>query len=186
MPPTRTVEEFPERDALEAVKPELAVLVPATVAANFKVKRGDVCGIISAFSKIRRRTRTLAAGTGFAVDSPVGHVEDASLFAAGDVLKNAAGVTIGTVQSVDTTTAPDTVTLTDDAAVAVAAGDAVLGSDGSQVAGCISYNETDGGAEDTNVSVYIAGPLKEAKLRGLDATAKAELAGRTFGGIFLF
>ncbi len=186
MPRTTLIEEYPERDALEAVRADLAVLVPATVAANFKVKRGDVCGVITASSKLRRRSRTTANSTGFAVDSPVGHVTDASVFVAGDVLKNAAGATIGTIAAGGVDPVANTVTLTGNAAVAVAAGAAVLGSDGSQVASCISYNETDSGAVDTNVSVYVAGPLKEAKLRGLDATAKAELMGRSFGGIFLF
>ena len=184
--PTKTVETHAERDPLEAVRPDLAVIVPAVAADGHMVKRGDVVGAISASGKVRRRTRTTAAGTGFAVDSPTGRVEDASVFVANDVLKNAAGATVGTVQSVDTTTTPDTVTLTANAAVAVAAGAAVLGSDGSQVAQAISDDETDG-AGDANVAVYISGPLKESKLRGLDATAKAELGGAsTVGGIFKF
>lgn len=183
--PSKLVETFAERDPLEALRADLAVRIPATVAPNFKVKQGDVCGIISASGKIRRRTRALATGAGFAVDSAVGHVNDASVFAAADVLKNAAGATVGTVQSVDTDA--NTVTLTANAAVAVAAGAAVLGSDGSQVASVISDEETDGANEDTNIAVYAGGYLKEARLRGLDATAKTELGGASRpGGIFKF
>jgi hypothetical protein len=186
MPPTTLVHEFPERDALEALRVELATIVAVTFAAGFLVKRGDVCGVISASTKLRRRTRAIAAGAGFAVDSPVGRVDDASVFVAGDVLKNAAGTTIGTVLSVDITTTPDTVTLTGNAGVAVAAGAAVLGSDGSQVAQAISHDESDG-VGDTNSKAYIGGLLKESKLRGLDATAKSELGGvSTVGGIFKF
>lgn len=186
MPPTKTVEEFPERDALESVRADLAVIVAAVIAAGHKVARGAVCGVITASKKLRRRTRTLAAGTGFAVDSAEGQVEDASLFVAGDVLKNAAGATIGTVQAVDTTTNPDTVTLTGNAEVAVAAGAAVLGSDGSQVAQAIAHDGSDG-VGDTNTKVYIGGLLKESKLSGLDATAKSELGGvSTVGGTFKF
>jgi hypothetical protein len=182
--PTRTTQTFAERDALEAVRVDLTILVGATVANGFKVKRGSVCGEIIASKKIRRRSRTNAAGAGFAVDSPVGHVEDASVFVAGDVLKNAAGTTVGTVQSVDAVA--NTVTLTGNAGVAVASGAAVLGSDGSQVAKAISFEESDG-VGDTQVSVCIGGPLKEAKLLGLDASAKAELGGvSTIGGIFKF
>lgn len=186
MPPTKTVEEFPERISLVAVKADLAALVPAVVALGFIVKQGDVLGVISASSKVRRRTRAAAAGTGFATNSAAGQVDDASVFKAGDVLKNAAGTTIGTVLSIDTTTTPDTVTLTGNAAVAVAAGASVLGSDGSQVAKAISDDETDG-TEDANTSVYIGGLLKEPKLRGLDSTAKTELGGAsTVGDIFKF
>jgi hypothetical protein len=182
--PTRTTETFAERDALEAVRVDLAILIGATIANGFKVKRGSVCGEISASGKLRRRSRTNAAGAGFAVDSAIGHVEDASVFVAADVLKNAAGTTIGTVQSVDPVA--NTVTLTGNAGVAVAAGAAVLGSDGSQVAKAISSDESNG-VGDTQVAVYIGGPLKEAKLLGLDATAKAELGGvSTIGGIFKF
>jgi hypothetical protein len=182
--PSRIVETYAERDALEAVRADLATLVAATVAAGFIVKRGSVCGVISASDKIRRRTRALATGGGFGTGSPSGTVDDASVFAAGDVLKNAAGTTIGTVQSVNTGT--NTVTLTGNAAVAGAAGAAVLGSDGSQVAQCISNEETDG-VGDTGVAVYVGGMMKEAKLLRLDASAKTELGGvSTLGGIFKF
>jgi hypothetical protein len=145
------------------------------------VLRGDVIGIATATGEGRRRTRTLAAGTGFAVDSAVGRVVDASLFRAGDVLETEDGTDIGTVQSVDETTNPDSVTLVANAAVAVAAGAVVRCADGSAVAKGISDDETDGG-EDTSVSLIIAAPaLSEAKLRGLDDSALAELGGARVG-----
>ena len=83
-------------------------------------------------------------------------------------------------------TATNVITLTGNAAVAVAAGAAVLGSDGSQVAKSVSDDDTDGTA-DANTSTIISGLLVESKLRGLDSTAKAELGGvSTVGGIFKF
>lgn len=186
MPPTKTIADYADRDALEAVREDLAVLVGATVANGFKVKRGSVCGEIAASGKLRRRSRTTATGAGFAVDSATGYVTDASVFVAGDVLKNAAGTVIGTIAANGVNTVANTVTLTGNAAVAVAAGAAVLGSDGSQTAKAISAEETDG-VGDTGIGVYISGPLKEAKLLDLDATAKAELGGvSTVGGIFKF
>lgn len=182
----RIVEDNTQRTTLEAVRPELATSVPLTIADGHVAKKGDVLGVISASGKGRRRTRTLAAGTGFAVDSPVGQVVDASVFKTDDVLKAADGTTIGTVQAVNTAANPDTVTLADNAAVAVAAGAAVLGSDGSQAAQAIADKETDGDG-DATINVLIGGFLDEAKLRGLDATAKAELGGvSTVGGIFKF
>ena len=186
MPPTETKETFPAKVPLELVRPELAVLVPVTIKSGHIVKQGDVLGKITVGGLCRRRTHTPAAGTGFATNSAVGQVEDASVFKAGDVLKNVAGTTIGTVLSVDPTTNPDTVTLTGNAAVAVAAGAAVLGSDGSQVAAGVSDHETDGAA-DTPIAAFIAGFLKESLLRGLDSTAKIELGGASVaGGIFKF
>lgn len=184
--PSRIVEDNTQRTTLEAIRPEMASSVPLTIADDHAVEKGDVLGVITASGKGRRRTRTTAAGTGFAVDSPVGRVADASIFKVGDVLKTADGTTIGTVQAVDVTTNPDTVTLAANAAVAVAAGAAVLGSDGSQAAQAIADKKTDGDG-DATINVLIGGFLDEAKLRGLDATAKAELGGvSTVGGIFKF
>ena len=186
MPPSRVVETFPDREPLEATRADLAVYVNGTVANGHKVKRKDVLGIITASSLLRRRSRTTAVGTGFATTSPVGQVADASVFVAGDVLTNDAGAVIGTVQSVDPAASPNTVTLTGNAAVAVAANAAVLGSDGSQVAKAIAGQETDG-AGDTPISVCVGGYLKESGLRGLDASARAELGGvSTVGDIFKF
>jgi hypothetical protein len=182
--PTNTIETFSRRDALEALREDLAVLVPLTIADTFKATRGDVLGVITASSLARRRSRTTAAGAGFSNASAVGHVTDASVFVAGDVLTEADGTNIGTVQSVDTVA--NTVTLTGNAAVNVAAGVAVLASDGSQVAAAISEQGSDG-VGDTPVSGFIAGLLNEAKLHGLDASAKAELGGVSVaGGIFKF
>ena len=184
--PTRLVQEFPDRDALEAVRADLAVRVPATVALGFIVLRGDVIGTISASGRMRRRTRAVAAGAGFATTAATGQVDDASVFTAGDVLKNAAGTTIGTVAVGGVNTQTNMITLTGNAAVAVAAGAAVLGSDGSQVAQAISEDETDGTAE-AGIAAIISGLLVEAKLRGLDSTAKAELGGASVaGGTFKF
>jgi hypothetical protein len=183
--PTSTVEEFQDREALEATRPDLAVIVAAVAAAGFIILRGAVCGVITATGKLRRRTRAVAAGAGFAVDSLTGQVADASVFKAGDVLKNAAGAVIGTIAAGGVNTSTNVITLTANAAVAVAAGAAVLGSDGSQVAATVSYDETDG-TQDANIGVYITGLLKEAKLIGLDSTAKAELGGHSVAGIFKF
>lgn len=183
---TKTVETYGRRVSLVVVRDDLAVRVSATVADGHIVKVGDTAGIIATSGLARRRTRTDAVGTGFATTSPTGQVVDASVFAVGDVLKNAAGTTIGTVLSINTAATPDTVTLAANAAVAVAAGAAVLSSDGSQVAQFISENETDG-VGDTPVTALISACLNESLLRGLDASAKAELGGASVvGGIFKF
>lgn len=185
MPPTKTIQTFPDKVALEATRPDEAVKQNVTFADGFEVEQGDVIGIITASGLARRRSHTAATGTGFAVDSNTGQVEDAGVFAPGDVLKLEDGTTIGTVQSVDTSTTPDTVALTGNAAVAVASGDAVLGSDGSQVAQGISDAANDGN-DDTPADVFIGGFLVAALLRGLDASAKAELGGATLLGVFKF
>jgi hypothetical protein len=184
--PTTTVNTFGPRAALERVRPDEAVLVPVTVKSGFVVKQGDVIGKISASSLYRRRTHALATGSGFATNSAVGHVDDASVFADGDALTKLDGTAIGTIAANGVDKVNNTVTLTGNAAVAVAAGAAVLGSDGSQVSQGISDNETDG-TGDTPISAFIAGFLDESKLRGLDATAKTELGGASVaGGIFKF
>jgi hypothetical protein len=182
--PSKVINTYGKRVQLEVVRPDLAVLVGVMIASGFIVKQGDVIGKITASSKYRRRTRAVAAGAGFATTAATGEVDDASVFAAGDVLKNAAAATVGTVQSVNLVT--NVVTLTANAAVAVAAGAAVLGSDGSQVAKGFSDLETDG-TEDANVSAMIGGYLDESLLRGLDSTAKTELGGASVAnGIFKF
>lgn len=184
--PTKLVDTFAEREALEAVRADLATVISGTVKAGFKVQRKDVLGVITASGLLRRRSRTTATGTGFATNSTIGQVADAGVFAPGDVLKTDAGVTIGTVLTVDTTLTPNAVTLTANAAVAVASAAFVVGSDGSQVATSISDQTTDG-TGDTTISIFIGGFLKEAGLRGLDASAKTELGGvSTVGGIFKF
>lgn len=183
---TKIVETYPERVSLLKVRPDLGVFVGLTIALGFTVRQGDVLGRITSSGKGRRRSRTNTTGTGFANNSPTGQVEDASVFKAGDVLTTSAGTAIGTVLSVNTAATPDTVTLTANAANNVAAGVGVIATDGSQVGVGISDNETDG-SEDTGVSVLIGGYLDESKLRGLDASAKAELGGSSVaGGIFKF
>lgn len=184
--PTKTIETNPEREALEAVCPHLAVAIALTIGNGHIVQRGDVLGVITASGLARRRSRTNAAGTGFADNSPTGQVDDASVFKAGDVLKDAAGNAIGTVLSVDPTTSPDTVTLTGNSASNVAAGVGVVAQDGSQVAKAVSDKGSDG-VGDTPINVFIGGYLTESKLRGLDASAKSELAGASVaGGVFKF
>ena len=138
--------------------------------------------MITASGLIRRRTRAAVTGTAFAVDSPTGTVDDASVFVAGDVLKNAAGVTVGTILSI----ASNTITLTGNAAVVVATAANVYGSDGSQVAKGIAEDASDG-VGDTPMNVFIGGYLDESLTLRLDATAKTELGGATVaGGIFKF
>jgi len=184
--PSKTIETYGKKVALEALRADLAVMVGVMVASGFIVKQGDVVGKITASSKYRRRSRTATAGTGFSNASPTGQVTDASVFAKDDVLKKTDGTVIGTVLSIDTTTTPDTVTLTGNAAVNVAADVDVLASDGSQVAQGVSDDETDG-TQDTSASVIIGGYLNEWKLRGLDSSAKTELAGSSrAGGVFKF
>ncbi|MET0626575.1 MAG: hypothetical protein ABW250_26810 [Pyrinomonadaceae bacterium] len=184
--PTKTIATYGERNPLEAVRADLAVKVAAVIASGFIVLVGDVLGAISASGKLRRRTRAVAAGSGFGTGAATGEVVDASVFKAGDVLKNAAGTTIGTIAAGGVNTSTNVITLTANAAVAVAAGAGVYGSDGSQVAAAISDDETDGTA-DANATVFIGGYLKESELRGLDSTAKSELGGASVvGGRFKF
>jgi hypothetical protein len=184
--PNRIIEDNTQRKTLEAVRAEMATSVSLTIADTFACQKGDVLGVISATGLGRRRTRQPAAGSGFGTSAATGQVADASVFAEGDVLKNAAGTTIGTIAAGGVNTQTNVLTLTGNAAVAVAAGADVLGSDGSQVAQAIADKETDG-VGDTSMNVLIGGFLVEANLRGLDATAKAELGGvSTVGGIFKF
>ncbi|HEX8090886.1 MAG TPA: hypothetical protein VF762_18645 [Blastocatellia bacterium] len=184
--PSKVIDTFAKKVPLEAVRADLAVLVGVMIAAGFIVKQGDVIGKISASGKYRRRTHSVTAGAGFADDSTVGHVSDASVFAAGDVLKKADGTLIGTVAVGGVNAVNNTLTLTANAALDVAAGVDVVASDGSQVAEGISDLETDG-TQDANVPALIGGYLNESLLRGLDSTAKAELGGASVaGGIFKF
>jgi hypothetical protein len=182
---TKILKTYPARVALEATRPDEAVKQNVTFKDGFVVQQGDVIGIITTGGKARRRSRTAAAGTGFAINSNTGQVVDASVFAPGDVLKTEDGTVIGTVQSVDPSTNPDTVALTGNAAVAVAVDDAVLASDGSQVAQGISDAANDG-TDDTPADVFIAGYLVASLLRGLDASAIEELSGAVLLGVFKF
>lgn len=178
--PSRTVETYPARTPLEARKAELACQVGVTVKTGFEVVQGDVLGRITADDLYRRRTQAEVTAA-FAVDSDTGTVDDASVFVVGDVIENAAGATVGTIESI----AGNVITLTANAAVAVAIGANVFGSDGSQKAAAISDEATDG--TETQIPVFVCGLLVEDRLRGLDATAKTELGGASVaGGIFKF
>ena len=187
MPPTKDIQTFARRVALEALRVDEGAKYGAPAKIGFAIKQGDVIGIITASGKARRRSRTAAAGTGFAINSPTGQVDDSSVFVHGDVLTLEDGTVIGTVDTIDATLNPNIVTLTGNAAVAVADDDAVMASDGSQVAQGISDDATDGADDNTSIGVFIDGFLVEALCRGLDASAKEELNGASvIGGIFKF
>jgi hypothetical protein len=182
--PTRTVETFPERKQLERVRPDLTASVAVTVKNGFRTQQGDVIGKITADGFYRRRARTTVGATAFATNAPTGTVADASVFAVGDVLKNAAGANIGTISAI--TIATNTITLAANAANAAATGTAISASDGSEVAAGIADKDADGSGN-TPVNAIITGLLDESQLRGLDASAKTELGGVSVaGGIFKF
>lgn len=184
--PTRDVTTYSQRKSLETVRADLAVLLPLTIAAGFAVGFGDVLGVIDSSGFGRRRTRTTVDTTAFATTSATGKVADASLFKDGDVLKNSAGATIGTIAVGGINLTTRVITLTANAAVAVADGAAILGSDGSQVAKAISDAASDG-VGNTPIDVMISGLVKESMINGLDATAKTELGGTsTINGVFKF
>lgn len=180
--PTKTIETFPERSQLELIRPDLSVSTQVTVKDGFACEQGDVLGKITASGLYRRRTQADVTGTAFAINSATGTVNDASRFVVGDVLKNAAGTTVGTILTI----VGNTITLAANAAVAVATGAKLFGSDGSQVADSIADKECDADG-DTTINVLIGGYLDEAKLSGLDSTAKTELGGSSrANGIFKF
>jgi hypothetical protein len=184
--PTKTTNTYPNRVQLEALAGHPSASVGVTAASGHIIKQGDVVGRITSSSKYRRRSRTNATGTGFANNSPTGQVEDSSVFKPGDVLTTSTGTAIGTVLSVNPAANPDTVTLTGNAANNVAAGVAVIATDGSAVAQGVSDNETDG-SQDVSIAVIISSKLNESLLRGLDNSAKTELAGASVaGGVFKF
>lgn len=184
--PTTIVETNEARVPLEKIRADLAVQEGVTAKNGFAIGRRDVVGIIDADGLARRRTKTLADGAGFSTGSAQGVVEDASLFTDGDVLKDSGGTTIGTIAADGVNTTTNTITLTGNAAVAVADGAAVLGSDGSEVAKCIADEGSDGSG-DTQIRTFIGGYLDESLINGLDSTAKTELGGiSTVGGIFKF
>jgi hypothetical protein len=190
MPPQEIINTFARRVPLEAISGFRSLQIPLTVKTGTGIRRGAVCGTKTADGYLRERKRTLVAGTAFSDASPTGQVTngDGVRFEVGDVLKNEAGDTIGTIQAIDSTTNPDTITLTGNAAVNVAIGEAVLGSDGSEVAACIADEAVASTeAKDTVLSPHIGGALKESLLVGLDDSARAELNGKSFpGDIFKF
>lgn len=139
-------------------------------------------GVINSDGLARRRSRSLVKTTAFATTSPNGTVEDGTKFKVGDVLKNTAGATIGTIQAI----VGNNITLAANAAVAVAIDAAVMASDGSETAKFFSDDDTDG-SNDVPVGAIVGGYLNESMLIGLDATAKSELGGISLpGGIFKF
>jgi hypothetical protein len=177
---TRTTRTFTEKVSLAFTRPEDLIIVNGTTKDGFAVSQGSVIGQITASKLLRRRSRTLATGAGFADDSNTGHVVDASVFAIGDLLKNEGGETIGTIQAVNT--AANTIALVANALVNVVAGEAVLASDGSQKAGGISDDAVDGDG-DTPIGVIVDGPpLNAALLEGLDDSAVAEMGGALMVG----
>lgn len=183
MPPTETVETFAERISLDALAGHPSAAYGVTGKNGFAMKQGDVIGLITASKKARRRSRTNATEAG-ATNQAVITVDDASVFAVDDELTLEDGTAVGVVASINTE--DNEVTCDENLAVEVSDGDAILASDGSQVAQGISDNETDGVGEHP-LAVIIGGYLKESKLRGLDASAKAELGGASMlGGIYKF
>jgi hypothetical protein len=180
--PTTQIENYGAKTPLEKTRPDLAVLTGMTAKDGHAIGRGDVVGVITASGLIRRRTRATVTGTAFATDSTTGTVDDASVFKVGDVIKNSAGATVGTISAIS----GNTITLGANAAVAVATGANVFGSDGSQTAKGIA-DEGSNGTGDTPISVFISGLLDESQILRLDSTAKADLAGASVaGGIFKF
>jgi hypothetical protein len=187
--PQEIINTYARRVQFEAVGGHKLLQVPMTVKAGTGVDRGVICGVKTADGYLRPRKRTLAAGAGFSDASPTGQVTngDGVRFEVGDVLKNEAGETIGTIQAIDVTTNPDTITLTGNAAVNVAVGEAVMASDGSEVAACIA-DEAVASTEtkDTQLSPIFRGAIKSSLIIGLDDSARAELNGRSVAGMFIF
>ena len=180
--PTQTVTTSPARVAIEKTRPDLAVQTGLTAKNGFAVGRGDVVGVITASGLARKRSRAAVTGTAFSTGTATGSVDDASVFVAGDVLKNAAGTTVGTILSI----AANVITLTGNAAVNVATAANVFASDGSEVAKAIADEGSDG-TGDTPIRTFIGGYLDESLCLRLDATAKSELGGASVaGGIFKF
>lgn len=179
------VETYEEQFSLETRRPDLTVNVAATVKTGFSCKKGDVLGEITSSGLLRRRTRATTTGGGFSTASAVGSVDDASVFVAADVLKNAGGTTIGTIAANGVNTTTNQVTLTGNAAVNVAAGASVFGSDGSQVAAFVAEEGSDG-VGDTSINVITQSPaLDISKMRGLDDTAITDLRGKKLPGNLL-
>jgi hypothetical protein len=174
------IETFEDQYSLETRRPDLTVNFGATVKDGFSCEKGDVMGVITASGLLRRRTKTTVDTTAFSTAAATGKLADVTPFVAGDVLKNAAGATIGTIQSINTATR--VVTLTGNAAVNVADGAGVYGSDGSEVASVIAEEGSDGDG-DTPINVITQSPaLDISKLRGLDDTAITDLGGKKLPG----
>jgi hypothetical protein len=182
--PTRTEATYSGIESLAYTKPELLVSVALTIKNLFKCLQGDVLGVIAAGGLARRRSRSNAAATHAAAVTVI-EVDDASVFVAGDALTLEDGTAIGTV-AVNGVNEDDNELTVSATAVAITDGDAILASDGSQVARAISDKESDG-VGDTVINAIVAGPLKKSKLRGLDASAVIELGGAVMvGDVFKF
>ncbi|HEY6232813.1 MAG TPA: hypothetical protein VIW64_16230 [Pyrinomonadaceae bacterium] len=186
MPPTRTIETWPERIPLESRRSDLAVQIPMATKAGFEILRASVLGIITASGLLRRRARSNASADA-ANNQKVIAVDDAAPFVAGDALKLEDGTAVGVVAVGGVNVEDNELTCVDNLAVAITDGDAILGSDGSQVAKVIA-NEAVKATEtaNTNLSPYAAGVLKRNLLVGLDESAIAELGGRVVGDDFIF
>jgi hypothetical protein len=160
-----------------AVRPDLLVAVPATVAADAVLGTldvGTVMGRKTSGSKLRRVTRApVKTGGAFATNSATGSVVGASvIFKAGDVLVvGSSGAAVGTIQSI----AGDVITLTGNATTALAQGLDIKASDGAEVAVGILREVTDALVLDRQVALVIGGYLTESKLVGLTTQAKTEL-----------
>lgn len=179
---TKVIGTYTNPRSLAEVRADLLVEINATVKDGHSCLRGEVMGIITSGGLARRRTHSLVTGTAFATNSPTGTVADGTKFKVGDVLTNAAGGNVGTISAI----VGNTITLSGNAAVAVATGAPVLGSDGSQVAKFITDDASDGDG-DTPVTAIVGGYLLESLIIGLDATAKTELGGISLpGGIFKY
>jgi hypothetical protein len=185
MPPTKTEATYPGRQYLAFTKPELLVSVALTIADGFACLQGDVLGVISASDLGRRRSRSNASADA-AANQKVVVVEDESVFKVGDVLTLEDGTVVGTIDAAGINPLNHEITCVANLAVAVTDGDAILASDGSQVARAIADKESDG-VGDTVINVIVAGPLKKSLLRGLDDSAVAELGGAVMiGDLFKF
>ncbi len=179
---TKVIGNYQNPRSLAAVREDLLVQINATVKDGYACSRGEVMGVRTSDGLARRRSHSLVKTTAFAANSVNGTVEDGSKFKVGDVLTNAAGTTVGTIQTI----VGNNITLAANAAVAVAIDAPVLASDGSQTAKFISDDGSDGGG-DVPMGAIVGGYLEESLLTGLDATAKTELGGISLpGGIFKF
>lgn len=90
----KLIEEFAEQVSLENRRPDLCLSRPATIADGFACDKGDLLGIITASSLLRRRSRsTVKSGGAFSTAAATGKIVDASKkFVAADVLKVLTGV----------------------------------------------------------------------------------------------
>lgn len=179
------VETYATRKSLETRRPDMTVNIGATVKDGYACAQGDVMGVITASGLLRRRTRTTVDTTAFSTGTATGKVADPTVFKDGEVLKNAAGATIGTIAVGGINLVTRVITLTANAAVNVADGAGVYGSDGSQVASVIAEEGSDGDG-DTPINVITQSPaLNISLLRGLDDTAITELGGKVLPGNLL-